>query len=175
VPVTSKEMKNISNHSKIKNSCGYDEISSKVLKSSMPFVLSPLIYICNKSLATGIFPSWLKYSQVHPIYKKGERSEISNYRPICTSFSKIFEKVILIDCSLIYLLIISWILISMDLGKIALWKLLPFNLISNILQALNSKKLVGGVFCDLRHLIVWIMNCCWRNWIFMVYKEHFSN
>jgi hypothetical protein len=24
-----------------------------------------------------------------------------------------------------------------------------FNLISNILQALNSKKLVGGVFCDL--------------------------
>jgi hypothetical protein len=24
-----------------------------------------------------------------------------------------------------------------------------FNLISNILQAMNSKKLVGGVFCDL--------------------------
>jgi hypothetical protein len=80
VPVTSKEMKDIKS---LKNkNCGYDEISSKVLKSSMPFISSPLIYICNRSLSTGVFPSWLKYSQVHLIYKKGERSEISTYRLI---------------------------------------------------------------------------------------------
>jgi hypothetical protein len=68
----------------------------KVMKLSVPFILQPLIYICNRPLSTGIFPSRLKYSQVYPIYTKGEKSEISNYRPISvlTSFSKILEKVI---------------------------------------------------------------------------------
>jgi Notch-like protein len=90
--VTSKEMKDIIKSLKNKKSYGYDEISMKILKLSMPFIMLPLIYICNRSLSTGIFPSRLKYSQVHPIYKKGERSEMSNYRPISvlTSISKIF-------------------------------------------------------------------------------------
>ena len=41
---------------KSKNSHGYDEISSKILKASAPYVLSPLKYIFNKVLSTGIFP-----------------------------------------------------------------------------------------------------------------------
>jgi hypothetical protein len=40
-----------------------------------------------------------------------------------------------------------WMLISVDLGKTVLQKL-PL-LINNIFQALNSKKLVGGIFCDI--------------------------
>jgi hypothetical protein len=72
VPVTSNELKDIIKSLSNKNSSGYDEISSKVLKSSMPFILSPLTHICNRSLSTGIFPTRLKYSQVRPIYKKGE-------------------------------------------------------------------------------------------------------
>jgi hypothetical protein len=104
VSVTSKDIKEIIKSLNNKNSSGYDEISSKVLKSSMPYTLSPLIHICNRSLSTGIFPSWLKYSQVHPIYKKSERSEISNYRPISIlCFPKYLKELFLIDCSLIYL------------------------------------------------------------------------
>jgi hypothetical protein len=47
-------------------------------------------------LSTGTFPTCLKFSQVHPIFKKGNKVEISAYRPISllTPFSKIFEKVI---------------------------------------------------------------------------------
>jgi predicted restriction endonuclease len=47
-------------------------------------------------LSTSMFPTRLKFSQVSPIFKKGNKAEISAYRPICllTSFSKIFEKVI---------------------------------------------------------------------------------
>jgi hypothetical protein len=43
-----------------------------------------------------VFPSRLKYSQINPIFKKGDKSAMSNYRPISllTSFSKVFEKVI---------------------------------------------------------------------------------
>jgi Notch-like protein len=52
--------------------------------------------MCNKSLSTGTFPARLKFSQINPILKKGNKEEISNYRPISllTSFSKVFEKVI---------------------------------------------------------------------------------
>jgi len=47
-------------------------------------------------LATGTFPTRLKFSQVYPIFKKGNKTEKSDYRPVSllTSFSKIFEKVI---------------------------------------------------------------------------------
>jgi Notch-like protein len=66
------------------------------LKNCTYFITSPLIYTINRSLITGTFPNWLKFSEIKPIYKKSDKKSISNYRPISllTSFSKIFEKVI---------------------------------------------------------------------------------
>jgi hypothetical protein len=40
---------------KTKFSYGYDKISTKLLKVSMPYIISPLTHICNESLAQGIF------------------------------------------------------------------------------------------------------------------------
>jgi hypothetical protein len=59
-----------------------------------PFILSPLTYIFNKIISKGIFPERLKFSEIKPLYKKGNMSDFSNYRPISllTSFSKIIEK-----------------------------------------------------------------------------------
>jgi len=48
---------------KCKDSYGYDEISSRILKISAPCA-SPLTYIFNKILSTGIFPERLKFSEV---------------------------------------------------------------------------------------------------------------
>jgi hypothetical protein len=55
-PVTKKELVDISNSLKGKKSYGYDEIPSWIVKLSMPLVIAPLIYICNKMLFTGTFP-----------------------------------------------------------------------------------------------------------------------
>ena len=44
-------------------------------------------------LSFDVFPTRLKFAEVKPIYKKGDKKVTSNYRPISllTSFSKVFE------------------------------------------------------------------------------------
>ena len=95
-PLTTKEIKDIIKSLEWKNSQWYDEIPLKILKTSMSFIVSSLTYMCNKVLPSGIFPVHLKYSQIGPIFKLGDKSEISNYRPLSLliSFSKIFKRVI---------------------------------------------------------------------------------
>jgi len=88
---TTHEINKIINSLKNKTSHGYDEISDKILKASAPFILSQLTCIFNKVLSSGTFPVRLKYSEAQPLFKKGEKTEIANYRPISLlpSFSKI--------------------------------------------------------------------------------------
>jgi hypothetical protein len=52
--------------------------------------------LCNRVLFEGVFPDRLKYATIIPVFKKGDKQDLSNYRPISilTSFNKIFEKVI---------------------------------------------------------------------------------
>ena len=89
--VTSKEIENVVKSLKPKGSHGYDEIPTKILKLSIPYILSPLTYLRNLMISTGTFPTPLKFAEIKPLHKKGEKSNISNYRPISllTSFSKI--------------------------------------------------------------------------------------
>ena len=130
---------------------GYDEISTNLLKLSSPFILSPLTRMCNKSLALGIFPDRLKYSEIKLIFKKGDKHIISNYRPISilTSFSKVLEKAVYIQlyehCSK------HNILVDEQFGfinKLATTDAI-FKLINEIQIALNEKIMVGGIFCNL--------------------------
>jgi hypothetical protein len=150
--VSSKEIEDITKLLETKNSHGYDGISTKILKSSIAYVSSPLTYICNKMLATGTFPSRLKFSEVRPIYKKGDKNDVSNYRPISllTSFSKIFEKVVYnrlykhIEC--------NHILAAEQFGfrHKSSTDMATYYLTDNILTALNNKSFVGSIFCDLQ-------------------------
>ena len=47
-------------------------------------------------MPSGIFPTRLKCSLVKPLFKKGDRHDVTNYRPasLLTSFSTVFEKVL---------------------------------------------------------------------------------
>jgi hypothetical protein len=92
---TTKEIQNTIKYLKPENTCGYDEISTKLLKINSAYITSLLNHICNTPSLSETFPQCLKYSIVTPVFKKGDRKNISKYRPISveTSFSKILEKV----------------------------------------------------------------------------------
>ena len=64
------------------DSYGYDEVSTRILRNCAPYITSPLTHIFNKGLSMGIFPDRLKFSDVKPLFKKGDKTDLSNYRPI---------------------------------------------------------------------------------------------
>ena len=79
-----------------KNSCGYDDISSKVLKVIAPVIIKPLTLLINQVLNTGIFSDKLNIAKVIPIYKKGDPQLFENFRPISLlpTISKVLEKIL---------------------------------------------------------------------------------
>lgn len=82
----------------LKNSSpGHDDIDAKILKHSYEHIIDPLIYVFNKSLNQGKFPNQLKLARVTPIYKSGDPTLMSNYRPVSVLpvLSKILEKIML--------------------------------------------------------------------------------
>ena len=95
-PISENETLKIIKNLKNKNSYGVDGISNVLLKSISNEVVKLLTLVNIQLLETGIFPNAFKTSTVIPIYKKGDKANISNYRliSILPNISKIFERVI---------------------------------------------------------------------------------
>ena len=79
-----------------KNSCGFDGISSKLIKIIEPAIIKSLTILINQVLNTGIFPDELKIAKVVPIFKKDDPTLFKNYRPISLlpTIAKVIEKII---------------------------------------------------------------------------------
>ena len=79
-----------------KSSSGHDGISNILLKYVKLEISKPLTLIINQMITTGIFQESLKIAKIILIYKKGEPTDLSNYRPISLlpTISKIFECII---------------------------------------------------------------------------------
>ncbi|XP_065195251.1 uncharacterized protein LOC135826575 [Sycon ciliatum] len=75
---------------------GSDDIPSCILKSCRDSVSYPLTVIVNQSLRSGIFPAAYKHAHVCPVYKSGDKTSATNYRPILLLpiAAKILEKVV---------------------------------------------------------------------------------
>ena len=73
-----------------------DSIPFKIIKVNCDIFGEKLFTDFNLSVNSGLFPSNLKYADVTPVYKKGERVDKNNYRPISLlpALSKIFEKLL---------------------------------------------------------------------------------
>ena len=80
----------------VKKGTGPDGIHPLVLKHCSSIIYGPLTTIFNESLALGIFPDTWKRFSVTPIFKKGARSNIENYRCIAKlpTIGKFFEHLV---------------------------------------------------------------------------------
>ena len=93
--INEREVLSIINKLKNKTSPGKDGISNKLLKSIELEISEAIAIIINQSILTVIFPDQQKLAKVKPIYKKGDKCWLNNYRPISLlpTIFKIFEKV----------------------------------------------------------------------------------
>ena len=75
---------------------GINTISTNILNEIKTEISEMLAYIFNMCIEQGYFPTELKVGCITPIFKKGNKFDITNYRPVCSlsQFSKIFEKIV---------------------------------------------------------------------------------
>jgi hypothetical protein len=148
---TKKEIEQIIKSLKTKTHFGYDEISTKILKVSCPFISSPKNYICNKIFFWFVFPDRIKYAIIRLLHKTDDSFEVSNYRHVSllTSFSKMFETVMQrrILKHLTNYNVLSTEKYGFRLGLRT--DNATYKLTTEVLNAMNNKILVGGIFCDL--------------------------
>ena len=79
----------------LKKASGYDEISPKIVKYSIDYPVPFLTCVINRCIDDCIFPNDLKLAEISLIYKKNDKLDKENYRPVSVLIvlSKIFEKI----------------------------------------------------------------------------------
>ena len=81
-PDVENEIINIVKLCKPKNSKDCDDISMYVISKVIVSIAKPLAHIFNLSFSCGIFPDHMKIAKIIPIFKNGQKTEFTNYRPI---------------------------------------------------------------------------------------------
>ena len=72
------------------------DIPIVVVKDCALIIAPTLCTIYNHCIAEGRFLNKMKLGKITPVFKKGSKDDIKNYRPISTLpiFGKIFEKIL---------------------------------------------------------------------------------
>ena len=95
--ITEGYLFNVLKNVEVTKAAGLDQISGKFLKDGVRILAKPISELCNLSMALGSFPDACKIAKVKPLFKKGSKTDPSNYRPISLLplLSKVFERVVL--------------------------------------------------------------------------------
>ena len=81
-PVTPYDVSTSAKKLKPKTSSGFDNISTKLMKDTIDYIIEPITHILNQSLSSGIVPKQMKIAKVVPIYKSSDQNTFKNYRPV---------------------------------------------------------------------------------------------
>lgn len=81
---------------KNKKAPGIDGLKSETLKFVAKEISLPLTYLINRSFQIGECPSAFKTAVIKPLFKRGDKLSVVNYRPISliSNLAKVFEKVL---------------------------------------------------------------------------------
>ena len=129
---------------------GDDGISHKMLKGVSKSVSKPLYILMNRSFSEGIFPDTWKLANVIPIFKKGDKSQPSNYRPVAllSCIGKLQERIVfknlynfLLDNNLLYKYQSGFLPHHSTVFQL-------IDIFHNICQAFDNNMFSCIVFCD---------------------------
>lgn len=149
--VTESDVKKAILQIKRNNTSGYDDIPGSLMVHCVDEFVPPLTFLVNQSYSEGRFPESLKLAVIKPIYKKGGKTCVSNYRPIAllSVVSKIFESLI---CKRIYNFFEKFNVINCNqhgFRKNRSTTSAVFDCTREILNALNDNKCAIAIFMDL--------------------------
>ena len=82
ITVDPKGVLKLLNGLKVHKAPGPDGLSARVLKECSSEIAPMLAFIYNESLAQGTVPDEWRQANVAPVYKKGEKYDEANYRPV---------------------------------------------------------------------------------------------
>ena len=133
-------------------SSGPNSIPTHILKGLDTKICGPLQKIFNLSLRTGVHPDLLKVSKTIPVYKKGSRLLVSNYRPISllSNLNKILEK--LVHARIYEFLENNHSIYSLQFGfrKKHSADHALIEITEKIRNALDNKQIACGIYVDLQ-------------------------
>ena len=96
LPTDSEEVKDLINSMEFYKAAGSNSIPTRILKNFKKQLSISLSQLINLSFNKGTFPSFLVLAKIISIYRKGDRQDSNNYRPISllSNLSKMIEKLI---------------------------------------------------------------------------------
>jgi hypothetical protein len=153
------EVKKIVKSLNTKKSAGCDFISPKLLKTSIDILCPVITEIINHCISQGVFPCQLKLAEVSSIFKKKDKLDKNNYRPISVLriCSKVFEKIFVNRITSYFQKIFSSLLCGYREGYNCEHLLLKF--ISVWKNALDNNKYFGAVLMDLSKAFDCLPHC----------------
>ena len=80
----------------IAKATGHHKIPNQLLKLAAPVISQALADFFNFSMESTTFPTDWNFAKIFPLFKNGERSDPSNYRPISVlpTIARVFERLV---------------------------------------------------------------------------------
>ena len=96
ITISEEDVKNELLSLRVDKSPGNDQVHPRILKEAALQLCTPLTKLFQLSIKQGKVPQQWKEANIIPIFKKGSRSDPSNYRPVSLTsiLSKLLEKII---------------------------------------------------------------------------------
>ena len=151
IVLTSLEVESVLKTLTIGKATGLNGIRNRILRELSKELSTPFCSLFNQSLRTGSVPTSYEEANVCPTPKKGDKSLVSNYRPISllNSEAKLLERLVfkhllnhLRDNNLLSPLQFGFILGDSTVNQLTF-------LYNTFCKALDSGKEVRAVFCDI--------------------------
>ena len=130
---------------------GPDLISPRLLKEGCEILSRPLTKIFNLCLSSSYFPLIWKQANVVPVHKKGDKTNVSNYRPISllSCIGKIFEKCVFkhLHNYIVFNNLLSPVQSGFTPKDSAVFQLI--DLYNTFTKAIDEGKEIRVIFCDI--------------------------